>query len=288
MSSRIQALFLFCLLSSAIFFHDLAQAQFLTSPYFEKIHNGKPLVVALANNTPPFCLLDEEGKPNGLDVELAQILGKTLGAELQFVYPEFKEIFSLVENGTVDLAIANITITMDRAQHVGFSHSYLDITQGALLDRRFIPRQIIEGVVKDVSIRSFADLEKIPGLKIGTWGNTTSAQQARAVHPEMEHRSYPDILAARQALRRGEINAIAADSPIIQFIANYYRSDRKRFKTLTRPTTKERLAIAMRMGDPSFAEFLNEFVDELRANGTMDRLVKKYIDDTSWAGEVLR
>ncbi len=42
------------------------------------------------------------------------------------------------------------------------------------------------------------------------------------------------------------------------------------------------------MGDPSFKEFLNEFVDELRADGTLDRLFKEYVEDTSWAGEVLR
>jgi len=265
-----------------------AQAQFLRSPYFEKARSDEPLVVALTNNTPPFCMVDKHGQPHGIDVELAHRLGELLGTEIRFVYPEFKDIFGLIETGKIDLAIANIAITMERASKVAFSHSYMDITQGALLDRRYIPRQIVEGVVQDVSILSYADLGKIPGLIVGTWGNTTSAELTRVFKLDLEHRNFDDILEARAALHRGEINAMVADSPIIEFISNYFSNDRKRFKTLTKPTTRERLAIAMRMGDPSFVEFLNEFVDELRADGTLDQLKKQYIDDTSWAGEVLK
>jgi polar amino acid transport system substrate-binding protein len=265
-----------------------AGAQFIQSPYFEKAKSGEPLVVALTKNTPPFCLVDKNGVPHGFDVEIALGLGELLGTEIQFVYPDFQDIFGLIEDGSIDLAIANITITMERAMRVSFSHSYLDITQGALLDRRYIPRQIVEGVVGDVPIHSYSDLEKIPGLIVGTWGNTTSAALTEAFKLDLEHHTFDDILDAREALFSGEINALVADSPIIEFISNYYSADRKRFKTLTKPTTKERLAIAMRMGDPAFVGFLNEYVDELRADGTLDRWANQYVDNTSWAEEVLR
>jgi len=265
-----------------------AQAQFITSPYFEKARSDEPLVIALTGDTPPFCLLDKQGQPHGFDVALATKLGQLLGTEIRFVYPEFKDIFGLIQNGTIDMAIANITITIERSMQVSFSHSYMDITQGAMLDRRYIPRQIVEGVVKDVPIHSYADLEKIPGLIVGTWGNTTSAEFTKEFKLDLEHHSFANILEARQALHNGEINALVADSPIIQFISNYYSNDRKRFKTLTKPTTRERLAIAVRMGDPAFVEFLNEFVDELKAAGTLDQWEKQYINDTSWAREVLR
>lgn len=288
MSRRIITNLLLSILFQLLILPGVAKAQFLKSPYFEKIKSGEPLVVALTQNTPPFCLRDENGEPDGIDVELARLLGKTLNVEIQFVYPEFKDIFGLIEEGAVDLAIANIAITVERAQHVTFSHGYMDITQGAILDRRFIPRQIVEGEVMDVPIHSYADLAKIPGLVVGTWGNTTSAELDKSFHLDLEQIAYPNILAAREALREGEINALAADSPIIEFIANYYRGSSKRFKTLTKPTAMARLAIAIRMGDPAFAEFLNEFVDESRANGTMDRLIENYIEDTSWARKVLR
>lgn len=289
MRRNITVLFVILLMVQIISGMSKARAQFIKSPYFEKARSSEPLVVALSKNTPPFCLLDQNGVPHGFDVELARHLGKTLNTEIKFVYPEFKDIFSLIEDGSIDLAIANITITMDRAMQVSFSHSYMDITQGALLDRRFIPRQIVEGVVKDVPIHNYVELEKIPGLIIGTWGDTTSAELTRGFQFDLKHVAFDNILEARKALQQGEINAMVADSPIIEFISNYYSGDRKRFKTLTEPTTnKERLAIAMRMGDPSFVEFLNEYVDELKANGTLDSWEEKYIEDTSWAGEVLR
>ncbi len=285
---RIPAFFLISIFSLLVFFVPPANAQFLQSPYFAKAKSEQPLIVALTTNTPPFCLRDKNGQPHGIDVELALRLGEILHTKIDFVYPEFEDIFELIEEGSIDLAIANITITMERSMQVSFTHSYMDITQGAMLDRRFIPRQIIEGVVRDVPIHNYSDLEKIPGLIVGTWGNTTSEALTRDFHLNLEHLAFDNILEAREALFRGEINALVADSPIIEFMSNYFKGDRKRFKTLTQPTTKERLAIAMRMGDPSFVEFLNEVVDELRADGTLDSWAEKYIEDTSWAGEVLR
>ncbi len=264
------------------------EAQFIQSPYFAKAKSDEPLVIALTNNTPPFCLRDENGLPQGIDVELAHRLGEILNTDIVFVYPEFQEIFGLIEEGSVDLAIANIVITIERSMRVSFSHSYMDITQGALLDRRFIPREIVEGEVRDVSIKTYADLAKIPGLVVGTWGNTSSESLTKSFSLNLEHHSFDSILDARQALLRGEINALLADSPIIEFMSNYFEDDRKRFKTLIEPTTEERLAIAVRMGDPTFVDFLNEVVDELRADGTVQRWADQFIEETAWAREVLR
>ncbi len=265
-----------------------AEAQFLKSPYFEKVERGEALVVALSQGTPPFCLVDDNGIPRGIDVEIAQLLGEALGVEIQFVFPEFKDIIEGVKNGSWDLAIANMTVTIPRAKQVAFSHGYLNITQGVLLDRRYIPRIIVEGVVQSVSLHSFNDLRDLPGLVIGTWGDSTSSELLTLRHPNLEHRVYPNILTARQALRDGEINALVADSPVIEFISNYYPEDRKRFKALTRPSIDEKLAVAMHMGDPSFMEFINRFIDELIADGTMARIMRAYLDNNEWAGEVLR
>ncbi len=281
-------LFAFALLGLWILLPDIADAQFLKSPYFEKIKRGEPLVIALHKESPPFCLLDNQGIPHGIDVEIANRLAYVLNAEIIFVFPEFKDILDRIEDGSIDLAIANMTITVERATRVAFSHSYLDISQGALLDRRYIPRKIVEGKVIDVSIKSFDDLRKIPGLVYGTWSNSTSADNVQSRHPSVNHIIFSDITATREALHKGEINIMIADSPIIEFISNHFSQDRKRFKALTRTKNIERLAIAMHMGDPSFAEFLNEFVDELRVDGHMKKWLNQYLDDTSWAAEVMK
>ena len=267
---------------------ETARAQFLKSPYFEKVKRGEPLIIALHAESPPFCLVNEAGIPHGIDVEIANRLAEVLGARITFVYPKFKDILDGVADGTIDLAISNMTITVERATRVAFSHSYLDISQGVLLDRRYIPRQIIEGKVMDVPIKNYDDLEKIPGLIYGTWGHSTSADNVLSKTSNVNHHIYADIIETRAALHDGKINVMVADSPIIEFISNHFSDDRKRFKALVQSRNKERLAIAMRMGDPSFVEFLNEVVDELRADGTLDSWAEKYIEDTSWAGEVLR
>ncbi len=285
---KLLLLFLFSLIWLLAPLPETAQAQFLKSPYFEKIKRGEPLVVALHKGSPPFCLRDKDGVPHGIDVEIAQRLGQVLNADITFVYPEFKDIIRKIQDGSIDLAISNLTITVERATQVSFSHSYMDISQGGLLDRRYIPRQIIEGKVMDVPIKTYEDLVKIPGLVYGTWGHSTSAGHVQSIQPGVDHHIYADITATREALHAGEINIMVADSPIIQFTSNHYSGDRKRFKALIKESGNERLAIALHMGDPSFVEFLNEFVDELRADGSMERWINQYLNDTSWATEVMK
>jgi len=59
-----------------------------------------------------------------------------------------------------------------------------------------------------------------------------------------------------------------------------------RFVALTKPVTKERLAVACRPGDPDFLRWLNVAIDELDDAGLLAAWEERYFDHVDWRKEV--
>ena len=67
---------------------------------------------------PPQEMYDENGKPQGLDVEIGQEIGKRLGLQVQFVNSVFDTIIAAVIGGKCDIIISAQNITADRQKQV--------------------------------------------------------------------------------------------------------------------------------------------------------------------------
>lgn len=67
----------------------------------------------------------QDGKFYGYEIELAQLLVKSLGKKYKFIDIDFHTIIPSVQNGDVDFAIASITKNSEREKYVAFSDEYL-------------------------------------------------------------------------------------------------------------------------------------------------------------------
>src|SRR5712675_2913794 len=84
----------------------------------EKILSAKKIRIAIDVANPPFGVLDKSGQPDGSDVAVARQMAKDLGAEVEFVQvPSTGRIPALLA-GRVDVTIASISVTSDRAKAV--------------------------------------------------------------------------------------------------------------------------------------------------------------------------
>jgi polar amino acid transport system substrate-binding protein len=67
---------------------------------------------------PPQEFYDENGNPQGLDVEVGMEIGKRLGLQTQFVNSVFDTIIAAVTSGKCDIVISAQNITTDRQKQV--------------------------------------------------------------------------------------------------------------------------------------------------------------------------
>lgn len=98
-----------------------------TSPDDVEYSNG---TLTMGTNVafPPYEYY-ENGKPVGIDVDMAQALADRLGMKLKIVDMEFDSVIIAVQQGKVDIGVSGMTVTEERLKNIDFSESYTTAKQ---------------------------------------------------------------------------------------------------------------------------------------------------------------
>jgi polar amino acid transport system substrate-binding protein len=205
-----------------------------------------------------------DGRPVcGLDVELSAEAARALGVALEIVLVErFDDLLPGLRRGAYDLAASKLTRTLERAQTVAFSDPYF--SSG------------LEVRVRDPA--RFGSLAALrAGARVALRAGTTAESFARA--ELMGAQLVP--LASDAQLYAAMDDPRAADAVIIDAISARDALVRGRVKAALSPVeerrfTTERLALAVRQGDPDWLGWVNLFVGETKARGALERMAARW------------
>ena len=165
--------------------------------------------------------------------------------------------------------------TVQRALLVNFSTPYFEVSQAALVRRDKVP----------ADAKAYFDLLEIKSLRLGVRAGTTHEDFARQLFPATAIKLYPTAAAAAEAVVRGEVDAMVADSPFVRVWHNTHVEHYTAVTALLEPVTREFYAFAIRKGDADFLSWLNVFVEEIKSDGTLDLLVHEYFEQMAWAAK---
>jgi polar amino acid transport system substrate-binding protein len=219
----------------------------------------KPLKIGMEMGYPPFEMVDEQGKPAGVSIDLAHALGEYLRREVVLENIPFDGLIPSLKTGKIDLVISSLTATADRAESIDFSEPYLT-TGLALLVQRSSP------------IRSVADLAQ-KGRKVvvkrGTTGDLYAADQLKSatVYPLDKEGS------CVMEVAQGKADAFIYDQ--MSTLKNWQRHQ-ETTKPLLEAFQKESWAIGLRKGTPLRAE-VNAFLKQYRDRGGFQKLGEKWL-----------
>jgi polar amino acid transport system substrate-binding protein len=206
---------------------------------------------------PPYEMTTDDGKLEGIDIEIAGAIAEKLGLELQVDDMDFDAALLAAQQGKSDIVMAGVSVTEERQKVMEFSDSYATGVQ------------VI--IVKEGSdIQSVEDLE---GKMIGTQRGTTGNLYCTDDYGEDHITSYDNGLTAVQALNNGQVDCVVIDKePATAFVgAN------PGLVILDTEYTSEDYAIGMAKGNTALLDAVNTALAELQADGTVDAIVAKYI-----------
>lgn len=215
-----------------------------------------PIKVAINPDTKPFKYLDENGEFAGIDAEVINIVARSQELEIELVPMEFSEIIDAVASCEVDAAISALTLTENRSKLVSFTDPYVMGAQAVFV------RAKNDGW-KDISDPSI----KIIGAKSGT-----TSEDSVTIISEMnkvESKLYPDYESLFKALENDEIDAAIADELLAKSFVDSYAD----LMTIGQPLSAEVYAIAVCPSNTELLQKLNNGLNELRRNGTLDQIV---------------
>ncbi len=217
------------------------------------------LIVGTNAEFPPFEYLGDDGNPDGFDMALIKAIGEKLGKEVKIENMEFGSLVAAI-GSKIDLAIAGMTITEDRLESVDFSTPYYDATQYVI-------------VPADSTIATMDDLKgKTIGCQLGTTGFTIADEEIE----DATATGYNKAVDAVNDLINGRVDLVIIDKNPAQVFAEKFDGQVKLIEGTQFDFVVEQYAIAMPKGSELIAQ-VNQALEELKADGTFDALVMKYI-----------
>ncbi len=158
----------------------------------EIIKRGK-VVIAVDTTVPPYGMIDANNQPAGIDIEVANLIGKNLKVPVEFVTVNSPGRIPALLSNRVDMVVAIFSITAERALQVAFSIPYAG--QSAVL---IAP--------KATSIKGPDDLK---GLKVGVTRGALEDGALTQMNPAgMNLLRFDDGPSVTQALLSGQIDAM--------------------------------------------------------------------------------
>lgn len=220
------------------------------------VEAGK-LTMATNATFPPYEMTTDSGEIEGIDVDTAKAIAEKLGLELQIDDMEFDAALLSVQQGKADIVMAGVTVTDERKAVMDFSDSYATGIQSII-------------VPNDSDIASPDDLAC---KKIGTQRGTTGYIYCSDDFGEDSVVAYDSGLTAVQALNNGQVDAVVIDNaPATEYVAA-----NPGLKVLDTSYAEEDYAIGMAKGS-ALEDAVNKALEELKADGTLQAIVDKYIN----------
>lgn len=227
----------------------------------ESIEENGALVVGLSADYPPFeshKMIDGEDTLVGFDVMLAEEIAKELGVEVQFKEMDFDGLIGALQSSQVDLVISGMSPNPDRLEQADFSEYYYT-GQNAVLVRK-----------EDAD--KYKSVDDLKGIKLGTQLGSIQTPIAEELSDSVKQlKATQDVVLE---LSNGNVEAIILGSEIASRYAeeftNIVMSDAKL-------ESAEAMAVAVPKGSEELVSKINEVINSLRTNGTLDEMLEEAI-----------
>jgi APA family basic amino acid/polyamine antiporter len=234
-----------CLFLMAVI--GLSVRMFDTRPY---------ITVAIEPSNPPFSF-ERQGQLTGFDVELMEAIAGKIGAKVSYRPIALENMFEAVSKNYVEVAIASLSVTEERARIVGFTSPYL--ADGGLS----------AVVAKGRTVQSPPDLTR---LNIGVARGSTGEQLVSEV-VGAKMRPFESSVDMSREFSSGMLDAIVHDRLILENLVarGLLPSDAK-----MTPVKTEAYAIAYGKENKALGDSINKALAELQKNGELRALRDKW------------
>jgi polar amino acid transport system substrate-binding protein len=228
---------------------------------------GKIRVGVIAD-VAPFGFLGADQKPAGLDIDVANMIGKDLGVQVELQPMTSQNRIPFLVTNKVDILVALLSLTPERAKQIMFTSPYAATSLGV-----FGP--------SDTKVSSVADLA---GHSIGVARGTTEDTALTNAAPNANIVRFEDNATATAAYESGQVD-LYATADILAYAINKGDAARKLENKIS--FGADLAFMGVRAGEFGMLQWLNSFIYVHKANGDLGNLTKKWLGMTLPAMEPL-
>lgn len=224
----------------------------------EDIQQRGTVNIGLLVDFPPFGILDTSGNPDGYDADVARLLADDLGVELNLVPVTGPNRIPYLVSNQVDILVASLGVTPERAEQVDFSAPYAGIEIYVFGDANL-----------DVT-----GPEGLSGQNIAVARASTQDTAITAIAPaDANIQRFDDDASAVQALLSGQTPLMGASNVVIAQIQTM-APDRFDVKF---SLSQQSQGIAVRPGSEDLLAYIDDFLVRVKEDGRLNALHEEWV-----------
>ncbi len=211
---------------------------------------------------PPFEFLDSaSGKYVGFDIDLLDAVAEKAGFKPEIYSMGLDGIIPAIQTGSIDVAVSALSMTPERSRRVDFTEPYYDagltvMTRADNNDPIDSPKALENKTLcAEIGSSGALFMSKLPGVKLRTFNSAAEAF--------ME-------------INQGGCYAMVNDRPVNEYFLTQKASKNLRLKEIPLILQHDTYGFAVRKGNKALLDRLNKALDEVRADGTYDKIYEKW------------
>ena len=193
----------------------------------------------------------------GFDVDVINAIAERAGLDIELVKVGYNQVLPFVATCELDGGISAIPVMDAQTQQVDFSDPYFTTGQSVVVKK---------------GNKTLLGQDQLAGMKVGTQTGTLSEIELAKI-ASIQAQIYENYQLAIQELAGGYIDAVIADQPRAQSFVNIKRND---VKIVGDTFGQVDYAIVTCKTQPELLKKINASLAEVKADGTLDRLAKKW------------
>ncbi|MBC7376645.1 MAG: transporter substrate-binding domain-containing protein [Burkholderiaceae bacterium] len=219
----------------------------------------KQINIAVPTDYPPYGYVGTDMAPQGLDIEMAKLIGAKLGVKVELVPVSSANRIPYLQTKKADLNISTLGKNPDREKVIDFSAAYAPFYQAV-----FGP--------KTLNIKAWADLS---GKSVAVTRGAMEDQELAKVAPtDLQVRRFEDNNATISAFVSGQTQLLAACAAVAGAIIQKNPQISAEYKLLLKDSP---CFIGINKGEPALLAKVYAIIAAAKKDGTIEAMAKKWL-----------
>lgn len=223
------------------------------------IMKSKTIKIAVPTDFPPYGMVGVDLAPQGLDVDMANYIGKQMGVKVELVPVTSANRIAYLQTKKADLVISTLGKNPDREKVIDFTAAYSPFFQAV-----FGP--------KSMNIKSFADLS---GKSISVTRAALEDQELTKVAPAgADIKRFEDNNTTVSAYTAGQVQLIATGVSVAGNMMTKNPQLNTEYKLLLKDSPN---FIGVAKGEDKLRLKVNEVISAAKKSGDIDKMSVKWL-----------
>jgi polar amino acid transport system substrate-binding protein len=240
---------------AAVLAHPAAHAQ----AALDNVMAKKSIAIAIPTDYPPYGFVGTDMAPQGLDVDMAKLIGAKLGVAVELVPVISANRIAYLQTHKADLVISTLGKNPEREKVIDFASAYSPYYQAVF-------------ATKAVVIKTAADLA---GKTISvTRGALEDTELTKIAPPAADIKRFEDNNATVAAFVSGQVQVIATGASVAGNMMARNPALGVEYKLLLKESPNY---VGVAKGEDKLRLKVNEIIAAAKASGELDKLSQKWL-----------